>query len=70
MENLSDITESINSEDLFNDEKVEALNSCFKTKIFIVGYPCEMGARNMNARAGCDRAPDTFRELLKSYAYP
>lgn len=70
MENIIGLTELFAIDDLFNDVKLSQLSSCSKIKVFILGYPCEVGARNMNARTGCDRAPDTFRELLIQNSYP
>ena len=64
MVDVASLIEYKSLESIFNDEELTKLNSCLKTKVFILGYPCEMGARNMGSRAGCERAPDTFRELL------
>lgn len=39
-------------------------------KVFILGYPSEVGHRNMDARVGASRGPDTFREILATAELP
>jgi hypothetical protein len=38
--------------------------------VIIVGYPSEVGHRNMDARVGVSRGPDTFREIMELTQLP
>lgn len=52
-------------ESLWSEEYINGLNSdTTRAKLFIIGYPCEVGARNYEGRAGLDRGPDSFREII------
>ena len=34
-------------------------------KIFIVGFPCDLGASNCGARTGSENGPNNFREIME-----
>jgi arginase family enzyme len=34
------------------------------TKLFIVGYPCDLGAHFCDGRTGSERGPQNFHEIL------
>jgi len=39
-------------------------------KVFILGMPSEIGERARDGRAGAERGPEVFRELLSICALP
>ena len=55
-----------------DQEKLNAFNQEAPgiTKVFIVGMPSEIGVRAMDGRAGAERGPESFRELLTLCALP
>ena len=38
--------------------------------MFLVGFPCDIGARNRDGRGGLERGPESFRELFSLTAFP
>lgn len=64
---------NINIRALVEDEqKLTEFNaeSPAMTKVFLVGMPSEIGVRARDGRAGAERGPETFREILQLCALP
>ena len=52
-------------EDLFCPTKLSLWSADATIKVFLVGYPCEAGHKNLTeCRIGVDKAPESFREIL------
>ena len=49
---------------------LERINGSATTKVFLVGYPCELGTRNIDGRAGVEKGPASFREIMQLAGYP
>ena len=57
---------------LYDQEKLDELNSTNvgAPKVFLVGMPSDIGVRALDGRAGAERGPESFRELLTLCAMP
>ena len=54
-------------EDLFCPDKLSFWSGDATFKVFLVGFPCEAGHKNLTeCRIGVDKAPESFREILSN----
>ena len=57
-------------EDLQKQEVLDKINASKLTKVFLIGYPSELGTRNLDGRAGVEKGPESFREIMQLTEYP
>ena len=70
---MPNLIASLNIKALSADEaKLAAFNAEHPglTKVFIIGMPSDIGVRAHDGRAGAERGPESFRELLSLCAMP
>ena len=67
---LPNLISDLKMELLFDEAKLSALNAGNHTNVFLVGMPSEIGARAMDGRAGAERGPESFREMIQLCALP
>ena len=67
---LPTLVKSFKPEYLDDEERLSTLNGTPLTKVFLIGYPCEVGIRNQDGRAGTERGPDSIREIMSLAAMP
>ena len=51
---------------MFSEEKLNYFNNELASylKVFIIGYPCDIGASNCSDRTGSEKGSNNFREIL------
>ena len=67
---MSNLIQRMNTDDLFSEDQLTKINSTQIDKLFIIGYPCELGTRNQDGRAGVEKGPESFREILHLTGFP
>ena len=69
---FKNMVKHLNMEDFFTSpEKQAKLREEGKKNqiVFLVGFPCDIGARNKDGRGGLERGPESFRELFSLTAF-
>ena len=67
---VPNLVSRISIEDLQKQEVLDRINASPAVKVFLVGYPSELGTRNRDGRAGVEKGPESFREILQLTGYP
>ena len=69
---IPNLISDLNLETFLEDaEKVQALNAdTDHAKVFIIGMPSDIGVRALDGRAGAERGPESFREMVSLCAMP
>ena len=70
---LPNLISELDLEALFADNaKVDALNGDLPeaSKVFLIGMPSDIGVRAFDGRAGAERGPESFREMIQLCAMP
>jgi len=61
----------MNLELLFDQAKLDSINAdTSAAKVFIIGMPSDVGVRAFDGRAGAERGPESFREMVTHCAMP
>lgn len=68
---IPNLITDLNMDLLFDQEKLDALNAdAAFSKVFLIGMPSDIGVRALDGRAGAEKGPESFRELITLCAMP
>ena len=67
---MSNLVTRIPLEELQKQEVLDKINAYPVPKVFLIGYPSELGTRNLDGRAGVEKGPESFREIMQLTQHP